>query len=100
MALTRRLNNDTYAAYALAAATVIALIWANIGTSYETVWATEAGVHAGRLVHRVADATPRRLAGHTFPSARRGDLGRSARVGRARHVGGRPALGSRVDVLA
>lgn len=37
VAINRRLNNDTYAAYALGAATVIALVWANIGSSYEAV---------------------------------------------------------------
>lgn len=41
------LNNDTYAAMALAAATIVALVWANIGTSYESVWSTEFGLSLG-----------------------------------------------------
>lgn len=46
-ARNRRINNDTYAAFALAAATVVTLIWANIGSSYATVWSSDAGIHLG-----------------------------------------------------
>lgn len=48
LVLNRRLNNDTYAAFALAAATVLALVWANIGTSYATLWSTTASIGVGR----------------------------------------------------
>lgn len=43
----RALNNETYSAFALIAATVAALVWANIGTSYDTVWGTEVGFSVG-----------------------------------------------------
>ena len=43
----RRLINDTYAAIALAAATVVALIWANVGSTYERFWSTEFGFSLG-----------------------------------------------------
>lgn len=43
----RALNNETYAAFALVAATVAALVWANVGTSYDTVWGTEVGFTVG-----------------------------------------------------
>lgn len=45
----RRLNDDTYAAAALALATVVALLWANIGGSYERFWSTQAGFQVGSL---------------------------------------------------
>lgn len=47
LAVSRWLNNDTYAAYALAAATVVGLVWANIGSSYSAFWATEASIDVG-----------------------------------------------------
>ena len=40
-------NNETYAAAALALATVIALVWANVGDSYQTFWHTSAAVSLG-----------------------------------------------------
>lgn len=47
--ITRRVTNETYAALALVAATAIALLWANIGNSYDTVWLTTAGFRIGDL---------------------------------------------------
>lgn len=45
----RWLNNDTYSAIALAAATVAALVWANIGGSYQPFWHTHVGFIIGDL---------------------------------------------------
>ncbi|WP_129658693.1 Na+/H+ antiporter NhaA [Rothia halotolerans] len=45
--LRRILGNETYSALALALATVAALVWANIGTSYETLWSTPVGFGIG-----------------------------------------------------
>lgn len=47
MKLHHWLNNDTYAAIALAAATVVALVWANIGGSYHAFWHTHFGFILG-----------------------------------------------------
>lgn len=41
------LNNETYSAFALIIATVAALVWANVGDSYATVWGTEIGFTLG-----------------------------------------------------
>ena len=41
------LNNETYAAIALAVATLIALVWANIGHSYHDFWHTPAALSLG-----------------------------------------------------
>ncbi|WP_036924579.1 Na+/H+ antiporter NhaA [Acidipropionibacterium thoenii] len=46
MRFHRWLNNDTYAAIALAAATIAALVWANIGHSYQSFW----DVHLGFIL--------------------------------------------------
>lgn len=43
----RALNNETYAALALGLATVIALVWANIGHSYHDFWHTPAVLRIG-----------------------------------------------------
>lgn len=43
----RALNNETYAALALVVATMVALVWANVGTSYESFWSIEMGVDLG-----------------------------------------------------
>lgn len=40
-------RNETYAALALVLATVAALIWANVGSSYEQFWHIEAGIDVG-----------------------------------------------------
>lgn len=40
-------TNETYAAIALAAATLVALIWANIGHSYHDFWDTQTSLAAG-----------------------------------------------------
>lgn len=48
-ASTRRAGNETYAALALAAATVIALVWANVGDSYTALWSTVAGFNVGHF---------------------------------------------------
>lgn len=40
-------RNETYAALALVLATVVALIWANVGSSYEEFWHIEAGIDVG-----------------------------------------------------
>lgn len=40
-------NNDTYAAFALVAATAIALIWANFGSEYAEFWHTHTAIHLG-----------------------------------------------------
>ncbi|MDN6555036.1 MAG: Na+/H+ antiporter NhaA [Acidipropionibacterium acidipropionici] len=45
----RWLTNDVYAAIALALATVAALLWANIGSSYETFWHSHFGFILGSL---------------------------------------------------
>lgn len=45
----RRASNETYAALALAAATIAALIWANIGDSYAAFWSTDAGIRIGNV---------------------------------------------------
>lgn len=45
--LKRLLNNETYSAFALIAATVAALVWASIGSSYEQIWGTEIGFTLG-----------------------------------------------------
>jgi len=42
-----RARNETYAALALAAATIVALAWANIGDTYTQLWSMPAGVHIG-----------------------------------------------------
>lgn len=44
---TQRAGNETYAAMALAVATLIALIWANAGDSYAALWSTHAGFQIG-----------------------------------------------------
>ncbi|ONM46728.1 Na+/H+ antiporter NhaA [Nocardia donostiensis] len=49
VAVHRRLDNDTYAAFALATATLIALAWANLGSSYSTLWSTEAAITVGHF---------------------------------------------------
>lgn len=51
--LHRVVNDETYAALALAAATVAALVWANIGTSYESFWAIPAGFSLGAFDFRL-----------------------------------------------
>ena len=40
-------ENEVYAALALAIATIIALVWANIGSSYSAFWSTVAGFNVG-----------------------------------------------------
>lgn len=45
----RLLDNETYAAIALALATIAALLWANAGTSYEAFWHTPAAISLGDL---------------------------------------------------
>ncbi|KAE8762783.1 Na+/H+ antiporter NhaA [Georgenia thermotolerans] len=40
-------GNDSWAAVALAAATLVALVWANVGGSYDAFWSTELGVRLG-----------------------------------------------------
>ncbi|AXE39938.1 Na+/H+ antiporter NhaA [Acidipropionibacterium virtanenii] len=45
----RWLTNDVYAAVALALATVAALVWANVGSSYETFWHSHFGFILGSL---------------------------------------------------
>ncbi|MFD5028249.1 Na+/H+ antiporter NhaA [Streptomyces sp. NPDC058373] len=45
----RRANIETYAALALAAATVAALVWANVGDSYAALWSTVAGFSLGDI---------------------------------------------------
>jgi Na+:H+ antiporter, NhaA family len=47
--LLRALESDLLAAAALIVATVAALVWANVGSSYETFWSTGAGVRVGGL---------------------------------------------------
>jgi Na+/H+ antiporter NhaA len=49
LVLNRFFNNDTYAAFALAGATALALIWANIGSSYSSLWETPASIGVGRF---------------------------------------------------
>lgn len=49
LVLNRFFNNDTYAAFALAGATASALIWANIGSTYSSLWETTASIEVGRL---------------------------------------------------
>lgn len=51
--LKNLLNNETYSALALAAATVAALVWANIGSSYESVWSTEFGFTTGSFTFQL-----------------------------------------------
>ena len=41
--------NETYAAVALAAATITALVWANVGHSYHSFWQTPASLAIGPL---------------------------------------------------
>ncbi|MCA1184913.1 MULTISPECIES: Na+/H+ antiporter NhaA [unclassified Saccharopolyspora] len=48
-ALLRALDSEPLAAAALAAATLIALVWANLGSGYDDFWSTEAGVRIGGL---------------------------------------------------
>ncbi|MED5803851.1 Na+/H+ antiporter NhaA [Gordonia sp. Z-3] len=43
----RLFNNETYAAIALLAATIAALIWANVGTGYDAFWHTSAAITVG-----------------------------------------------------
>lgn len=43
------LTNETYAAVALALATVAALVWANTGESYHAFWSTPLSVFAGSI---------------------------------------------------
>ncbi|AXE37720.1 Na+/H+ antiporter NhaA [Acidipropionibacterium virtanenii] len=43
----RWLSSDTLAALALGLATVVALVWANVGASYEAVWSSEFGLRLG-----------------------------------------------------
>lgn len=43
----RILTNEAYAALALAAATLAALVWANIGGTYAALWSTELGLSWG-----------------------------------------------------
>lgn len=45
----RRWNNEAYVATALVTATVAALIWANVGESYNAFWSSSAGFSAGPL---------------------------------------------------
>lgn len=40
-------TNETYAAIALAVATIVALIWANVGDSYHHFWQTSAAITVG-----------------------------------------------------
>ncbi len=44
---THQAENEVYAAMALAIATIIALVWANIGDSYSSFWSTVAGFNIG-----------------------------------------------------
>ena len=46
-ASTRRAGNEIYAAMALAAATLVALVWANVGDSYVSFWSTVASLRVG-----------------------------------------------------
>ncbi len=45
----RLLVSETYAAFVLIAATLLALIWANIGDSYTEFWHSKAGFSLGAL---------------------------------------------------
>ncbi|MGH3530974.1 MAG: Na+/H+ antiporter NhaA [Mycobacterium sp.] len=47
--VSKRLNDETLPALALLIATVAALVWANIGDSYDVLWHTELGAVAGSL---------------------------------------------------
>ena len=53
----QRTNKDTIAAFVLAGATVAALVWANIGTSYHAFWSLEAGFSLGDLLLSLPLAT-------------------------------------------
>lgn len=44
---TRRAGNETYAAMALAAATLVALVWANVSEGYSSFWSTVASLRVG-----------------------------------------------------
>jgi Na+/H+ antiporter NhaA len=44
-----RRNADTAAALVLAGSTIAALVWANVGTSYDAFWAVNAGVTLGDI---------------------------------------------------